>query len=262
MPHITTLSGVKIFYESHGSGEPVVLLHGLGGSSRDWAPQTGHLSKNYRVISIDMRGHGQSDSPDSDYDMEIIAQETHEVLSALSITSAHIIGISMGGMLAFEVAIQNPELAKSLVIVNSGPTMQIKSFRFWLKKQTRRALALIAPKSLMSKVIANNLFPEPNMEDQRQYFINQVALMNPKTYRKALSAALSFNQEDASTTLLMPILFITGEFDYTTPEEKRPFVDKIPHATMEIIANARHALPIERPDIFNKTVDNFLSSIA
>src|SRR5947207_2466572 len=117
MPTIQA-NGVDLYYEVHGSGEPVLLIHGLGSSTRDWAPQVPALSQRFQVIAFDVRGHGRSAKPKQRYSVKLFAADTAALIRTLDIAPAHVIGISMGGMIAFQLAVEAPQLVRSLVIVN------------------------------------------------------------------------------------------------------------------------------------------------
>src|SRR5439155_12833482 len=94
-----------------------------GSSKRDWEPQVAELAKTYRVITVDLRGHGQSDKPAGPYTIPEFAADVAGLLESLHASPAHIVGLSLGGGVAFQLAVNYPALLKSLTIVNSGPSM-------------------------------------------------------------------------------------------------------------------------------------------
>ena len=115
-----THRGARIYYESHGSGEPLVLVMGLGGHSRTWALQVPAFSKRYRVVTIDNRGAGRSDAPDEPYDMPLFADDVRAVLDELELDRVHLLGASMGGLIAQEFCHRYPERVRSLMLACSG----------------------------------------------------------------------------------------------------------------------------------------------
>lgn len=119
------LRHIALYYETHGDGAPLLLIHGLGSSTLDWAPQVAHFSERFRVITLDVRGHGRSDKPPGPYSVPIFAGDLVELLDALHIESAHLAGISMGGMIAFQLAVDAPQRVRSLTIVNSGHELKV-----------------------------------------------------------------------------------------------------------------------------------------
>src|SRR5512135_954239 len=116
-------NGINLYYESTGQGQPLVFIHGLGSSTRDWEYQIPTFSQNYQVIAFDLRGHGQSAKPAGPYSMKMYAADLAGLLAGLGVKSAHLVGISLGGAVAFQFALDYPAAVKTLTIVNSGPSL-------------------------------------------------------------------------------------------------------------------------------------------
>ena len=110
------VNGVKLYYEIHGTGEPLLLIEGLGYASWSWFRQIEVLSDSYGVVCFDNRGVGKSDKPDIPYSIELMADDVARLLESLSIEKAHILGVSMGGYIAQKLAINYPQKVKSLVL--------------------------------------------------------------------------------------------------------------------------------------------------
>src|SRR5215218_7951709 len=128
MPMIT-LNGLDVFYETRGSGDPVLLVHGLGSSTEDWEPQVDALAREFTVVAYDVRGHGRTGKPGGRYTVSQFADDAAALIAALGLGPVHVIGLSMGGMIAFQLAADHPALVRSLVIVNSGPEMVLRTLR-------------------------------------------------------------------------------------------------------------------------------------
>lgn len=122
MPYIQA-GDVRIWYETFGQGEPLLLIMGLGGTVRSWGLQIPQLSKRYRLICLDNRGVGYSDKPPGPYRIEDMAADALAVLDALSIRSAHVLGVSMGGLIAQALYHAQPQRVRSLILgcTGSGP---------------------------------------------------------------------------------------------------------------------------------------------
>jgi len=122
MPMIT-VNQTHLYYEVTGAGQPVVLIHGLGSSTRDWDDHVPELAKTYEVITLDLRGHGRSDKPGGPYQIPMFAADLAALLQALKVASAHIVGLSLGGGFAFQFALDYPLMVRSLTLVNTAPAL-------------------------------------------------------------------------------------------------------------------------------------------
>ena len=136
---------VALYYERVGQGEPLVLVHGLGSSSRDWAYQVPFFAQNYEVVVCDVRGHGQSGKPPGPYSMPLFARDLAGLIEGLGVGPSQVVGVSMGGMIGLQLAVDRPELVRSLVVVNSVPDMVVRTWRqrleVWHRPRTRRSLS-------------------------------------------------------------------------------------------------------------------------
>jgi pimeloyl-ACP methyl ester carboxylesterase len=121
---------MHLHYEEYGQGEPLVLLHGLGSSSQDWELQVPALSRHYRVILMDIRGHGRSDKPASATASPPSAP-TCWPCSSTCTGPVHFVGLSMGGMIGFQLAVDHPQWLRSLCIVNSAPEVKRRTRSDW-----------------------------------------------------------------------------------------------------------------------------------
>ena len=166
----------------------------------------------------------------------------------------------MGGAVAFQLAADIPRRVRSLCIVNSAPTAKARDPRMLFFLLLRRLLARFGGPSKTAPAIADKLFPAPEMAELRQRFIERVSRTDPVAYRKSLNALLRFDIEARIGTLAMPTLFLCAEHDYAPPAGKQVFVDAMPHARLQIVPGTHHALPMERPDLFNAALDEFLNS--
>ncbi len=125
MPTIR-IDDVTFHYETKGQGQPVLFLNGLGMSALDWEKQVACFSKEYQVITFDYRGQGSSDNPAGPYSIALFCDDTVRLLRSINAWPAHLVGLSMGGMIAFQMAVSHPELVRSMIIVNSGPEFGLR----------------------------------------------------------------------------------------------------------------------------------------
>ncbi|MDX1468144.1 MAG: alpha/beta hydrolase [Acidimicrobiia bacterium] len=255
------VNGIDIHYEVTGSGRAVLFLHGLGSSTRDWEEQTAHFSSNRQVITVDFRGHGQSDKPAERYSIEGFAADTAGLIKRLQLDRPDVVGISLGGMVGFQLAADHAHLVGRLVAVNAVPEFEVEGLGLRFQVLLRKLLTRFATVEKIGEVLAGRLFPEPGMEEQRKTFVRRWADNDQRAYRSAFQAILDWEGvAGAMTTFDHPTLFIVSDEDYTPVESKRPYVDVMPNAEMVVIENARHAVPAERPHKFNSVLEGFLES--
>jgi 3-oxoadipate enol-lactonase len=259
MPELM-IKGTKIYYELHGTeGKPVVLfLHGLGSSVRDWELQVPAFSQDYRVLLIDMRGHGRSDKPIPQYTMPIFASDVVGVMDSLKIEKVHIVGISMGGMIAFQLAVDCPERIQSLCIVNSGPAVILRSLQDRFAIYMRFVIVRLMGMRKMGAVIAPKLFVDAEQEELRQLFIERWAENDPRAYLNALRAIVGWTVEERIGENSIPTLIAVSDQDYTPVSLKEAYMPKLRNARLTIIPNAHHAVSSERPEAFNQVIMEFL----
>lgn len=258
---VLQLQDLALYYEVTGDGSPLLLIHGLGSSSRDWEMQIEPFAKDYQVITLDLRGHGQSGKPPGPYSIRMFAEDTAALVRRIDILPAHVVGISMGGMVAFELAVHFPQLLCSLTIVNSYPEMRVETLQEHLQVWRRFLILELLGMRGMGRMLGGRLFPFPEQSDLRETFVSRWAQNNKRAYRESLRAILNWDVESRLGEIDCPVLVVASDQDYVTVEEKRVYTAKIPNAKLVIIEDARHAVTAERPDQFNTVLRDFLTSI-
>ncbi|HEY65349.1 MAG TPA: alpha/beta hydrolase [Caldilineae bacterium] len=257
------LDHLRLWYEMAGHGPPLVLLHGLGSSSADWALQLSGFSSYYRVIAPDLRGHGRTWCERSwrAISIEHMAADIAVLLERLNARPAHVLGLSMGGCVALHLALDYPGYVRTLTLVNTGAT--IRPTRRRLLRGLWRVLALVSRgPGAMAQIIAKGLFPQPDQEQLRQEAIARLGQVEPRAYLAALWAVLRFDVRHRLHEIRHPTLVVAGDRDDTLgPKPTRALAEGIPGARLVIIPNSRHATPIDQPQIFNQVVLDFLRGI-
>jgi 3-oxoadipate enol-lactonase len=251
-------NGIELYYEVQGTGQPLVLIHGLGSSTRDWEFQVPELSKNYQVITFDLRGHGKSDKPMGPYSISMFASDTAGLLKALGLESAHFVGISLGGGVAFQLAIDAPALVKTLVIVNSGPSMGGTPDERKKEFDSRVAIVKQMGMSAMGQALAPRLFPKSEHASLRDTFVARWAENDPRAYIDALLSMADWDVTNQLGSIRCPTLVIAADQDYTPVASKEAYVRLMPNAELVVIPEAHHATPIEQPQAFNVALKQFL----
>lgn len=259
MPEIQVRDTIRIHYEEQGQGQALVLLHGLGSSSRDWEYQIPEFASHYRVIAPDFRGSGQSDKPRGPYSIADYAEDTWALLDKLDITSAHLVGLSMGGATAFEMAVRRPERVLNLVVVNCPPSFALSSPRKWFELAMRLAVVRLLGMDKMAEVVGKRLFPEPEQADLKATFQQRYAANHKQHYLWSLRALAGWSVLGRLRRIQAPALMLTAEHDYTPEAEKQVAVNELPRGQLQVIRQSRHATPIDQPEAFNAAVLEFLA---
>ncbi len=260
MPTLRT-NGIDLRYETSGQGETVLFLHGLGSRSDDWQLQTPVFADNYRVLTADMRGHGRTSKPPGPYSVPMMADDVLGLLDALGVASAHVVGLSMGGMIAFQLAADHPERVRSLVIVNSGPELVAHSLSDRLRIFQRLLLARLFNPERTAHFLGPRLFPKPEQAQLRAMFIAQWAQNDPAAYRAAMRALVGWSVLDRVGRIVCPTLVLSGDRDYTPAATKAAYVAMMPNAQLVVIEDSGHATPIDQAERFNDCVLAFLAGV-
>ncbi|HEX2622626.1 MAG TPA: alpha/beta hydrolase [Phototrophicaceae bacterium] len=261
MPY-SRVNDVQLYYELNGNedGEVILFLHGLGSSSQDWELQVPYFDLKYRILLIDMRGHGHSDKPRGPYSMPGFARDVVALLDQLRLDRVHVVGLSMGGMIAFQLAVDYSNRLRTMTIVNSGPAVVVKTFKDHLNVWMRFGIVRVMGMRKMGETLAPRLFVDADQESLRQMFIERWATNDPRAYMNAMRAIVGWSVEDKISTITIPTLIIAADRDYTPVAAKEAYLAKMSGASLKIIENAHHAVSMERPEQFNDMVYAFITS--
>lgn len=250
-------NGIELYYETSGEGQPVLFIHGLGSSTRDWEYQTLFFSKQYQVITFDLRGHGQTEKPPGPYTMSQFASDAAALIQSLHLPPAHVVGLSLGGMVAFQLAVDHPQLVRSLVIVNSGPELVIRTFKERWQVFMRFLIVRLLGMRKMGEVLSKRLFPKSDQTELARTFVERWAENDRRAYTEAMRAIVGWSVASNLPNLHIPTLVLTGDADYTPVALKEAYVAKMPQAELVVIPDSRHVTPIDQPELFNQAIMTF-----
>jgi 3-oxoadipate enol-lactonase len=254
------------YYESFGEGHPLVLIRGLGSNADHWYEQTPVLSKEYRVVVFDNRGVARSSDPGGELSILMMAQDVLGLLDHLKIERAHVFGLSMGGMIAQELAIHYPERVSGLILASThcGGRHQVTA-----SEEVRSVLMdMIHTASDESKLkAAACLFYKETLEKRpevaRRY--SEISLKRPasaKTLSKQWEAILKHDAFDRLPRIKAPTLVLTGDADVLIPpENSKILAERIPGAELKIISGGGHQVLVEQPEACNAAVLDFLRKL-
>jgi pimeloyl-ACP methyl ester carboxylesterase len=253
---------LDFYYQEQGEGHPLVLIHGLGSSSRDWELQMDAFEEYFKVITLDLRGHGKTSKPRGPYNMPLFAADTAWLIKELGIGPVFVLGISLGGMVGFQLAIDHPEIVGGLVIVNSTPDMKPRSVSERITLWQRFLIVRLMGMEKMGEVLANRFLPHPDQEELRKVFIERWAENDKDAYLEAMKAVVGWSVLERLGEIHCPTLVIGADGDYFSIADKEAYTSMIPNAQLKIVENTMHALPAEKPEEFNQIVLDFLLQLA
>jgi Predicted hydrolases or acyltransferases (alpha/beta hydrolase superfamily) len=279
------VNDINIYYEVHGEGEPFLLIEGLGYSSWMWFKQIPKFSEEYKAIVFDNRGVGNTDKPDSEYTIDMMADDAADLLSAIGLDSAHVLGVSMGGFIAQEMALKYPDMVRSLVLVSTSfGGNSFKDSGLWSTFVTLWGLMPpILDLSGKGSGMVNSfgLTPEEkiryglSLAFTPEYFkthpeeVDQIVewrLANPQppyAWKRQFMAGINFNAADRVHQIGVPTLVVTGSEDrVVSPESSKRLAEKIPNSRLITVEGTGHLLFIEQAEEFNKIVLNFLHEVS
>jgi 2-succinyl-6-hydroxy-2,4-cyclohexadiene-1-carboxylate synthase len=264
-----TIKGLEIHYREKGEGFPVVLVHGFTGNSRNWALTVPGLMRQFRTISVDLRGHGHSEKPlrQEDYTLEAMADDVYTLLQHMGVRECYLAGHSMGGMVSQHIVLDHPELVRALVLVDTAaeiPEGLVSKERL----AERERLVAIALEQGMEAVFDEQLRVNPPAEriqanpEFLRTWREQFLMTSKEAYiygahgiasRRSLLGELH--------RVSVPTLIIWGENDEPFLEASRKMHAEIRGSRLEIIEGAGHSPQIETPAAFNRVITEFLSKV-
>ncbi len=251
------LNGLRCHYLDEGTGPPLVLLHGLGSSARDWEFQFHVYSRHFRVIAPDMRGFGASEKR-GPYAIAQFATDIWTLLGQLGIDRFRLLGYSMGGAVALEMAVTQPWRVERLIITNSVPSFRPTLPAHWYMMGYRFVvMALLGPR-VLAKRATFHMFPKPEHAELRRRNAQRAARNSRWVYLGSLWSLTKWSVIDRLAQLSMPTLVIAGDQDYFSREEIVKFAYALPRGRMHIFDDAHHGLPQEYADDFNRVTLKFL----
>ena len=249
------LNGIEIEYQDGGQGSPVLLGHGYSATGRMWDGQRAALGERYRIISWDMRGHGQTESPDdpAQYSTALVVADMRALLEHCGVERAVVGGLSLGGYVSLAFYRAHPERVRALVICDSGPGYRNAEARAaWNARAHERAADLEAR--------------GPDALAGRSREMREAMGLHRSARGLAHAARGMLAQQDAVVidslpSIRVPTLVVVGDRDQPFLAPCEYMAKKIPGARLEVIPEAGHSSNLDQPEIFNRVLGNFLQSL-
>ena len=263
------VNDIEMYYEVHGEGTPLVLIRGWGSSSQSWSKIIlDKLSQKHQLIIFDNRGTGRTSKPDTRYSIEMMADDTAGLMNVLNISKAHIVGFSMGGMIAQRFALKYPEKTNGLVIASSQPNSTITQrspkaseiMEYMISKP--EDMSEIELQKHMMSLYSTPEYIEKHSEAMLEAALSSNLIPTPGyVRRRQLDAMLEFSSLDELYLIESPTLVMHGLKDaWVSCENSKVIADKIPNSRLVLFEKAGHAF-IEQNEEMVDTILGFLEEV-
>ncbi|MGH8129389.1 MAG: alpha/beta fold hydrolase [Steroidobacteraceae bacterium] len=252
-----TVNGARINCIDEGRGATILLLHGLGGSRDDWRLQRSEFAARHRVIIPDLRGFGASERREP-FTIRQHARDMIALLAARGVARAHVVGISMGGAVAIEMALLAPGSVATLVLANTAPGFILTNWQRRRMAWLRVVVATFLGVGAVARLYGQRMFPARHQGRLRRRLIRRASNTSRWVYLATLRALTRWNAASRMASIRAPTLVLGAEHDFTTSGEKRRWAALIPEARFVEIPGSHHHSELDSPVRFNREVLDFV----
>lgn len=239
--------------EIYGTGEPIIFIHGVGGSSQYWYYQREYLKHFMKVILIDLPGHGKSPG-DACKTIEEAREIVHDTILWLGIDKCFLAGHSMGGGIVMSFALTYPELLKGIILICTGAKLRV------LPEILNEILA--NKEATVRTIMMDYAFSKKAPQKMRENGFTEMMNCSVNTIYQGFSACDKFNVIDFLDIINLPAMVIGGRDDLLTPPVFSEYLHrKIRGSSLAIVEDAGHMVMLEQPDIVNKAIEDFVSKL-
>jgi len=259
MPKIA-VRDIEVNYQDEGTGFPLILVHGLNGDLTGWTLVMPEFSKHYRTLALDVRGHGGTSKPDQPYSIQGFSEDLFEFLNKKQLPKVHLLGLSMGGAIAQQFALDHPGMIRSLILVSTFSYVDDHARR--ALKGLKKCLAQggypaffdeILKLAFTPKFIAANPGPIAELREKR------IQVNSPVAIGRATEACMAFDLKDQISKITLPTLVVSGREDVFTPLHLAEQIHRsIGGSEWKILEGVGHALYLEKAPALSQTVLEFL----
>jgi len=251
MPRIS-IRDIEVNYEEAGKGIPLVMVHGLNGDLTGWVLIMPEFAKHYRTIALDVRGHGGTGKPDQPYSIKGFSEDLYEFMRKLEIPKAHIFGLSMGGAIAQQFALDHPELIRSLILASTFSYIDDHARQAF--NRLKACLGEGGYPAFYDEVVQLAFTPEyiaANPGPIAELKKKRVAINSPAAIGRATDACLAHNLKNRISKIAIPTLVVSGRKDVFTPLHLAEQIHgSIRGSEWKTLEGVGHALYIESaPDL-------------
>lgn len=258
---------INMYYEINGAGPPLLLIMGLGSDLSAWMFQIPEFSKKYQVVAFDNRGVGRTDAPDKPYSVKMMADDTVGLMNALRIDVAQIVGVSMGGFIAQELALKYPGRVKSMALVCTAAKSLPKCNSIisgWSAAVSDEVSAKTFVQLGLPYLFTDRFFEDQQMVQKAMEILSSNPY--PPTvhgYARQVTACIQHDTRARLKAITVPTLVLVGKEDNLLPVKlSEELASLIPNAKLVVLDGGGHGFTAEIPDKFNQAVLEFLTQTA
>ncbi len=249
--------GRWLHYLERGRGEPLLLIHGLGSTGADWAFQVPALERRFRVIVPDLPGCGHSARPRGGCSIANFAASLWALSDHLGESRINIVGFSMGGAVALEMALQRPDAVGRLALINSLATYRLDCWAKFFETMIPLLLIPLLGMQILSRLAARRLFPKPWQRSLRERTVASLSVIPGSSYLCTGIALIGWSVVARLHQLRAKTLMIAAEHDLTPLAEKRKLAARL-GAQFVLVSGSRHGTPFDAVEITNACLSSFL----
>jgi len=266
MQHIKVPGKPAIAIDRDGQGEVLLLLHGIGGNRTNWHEQIAHFASRFNVVSVDVRGWGESDDYEGPLDFDHVVDDMVRVLDHLGESQCHVVGLSMGGLIAQHMLWRRPDVVSSAVLCDTSAGPGEEHDAQWIEEFLRlRKAPLIAGKSPadIAPMVARSLAAPGAPESSFLRLQASIAALHKESYLKALDTVATYTRRLDHASVQVPVHVMVGEHDQLTPLERaQDLAGRFRSCQVDIVPGAGHLANMDNAPAFNNLLQRFLDRVS
>jgi len=257
------LQDCELFYSIEGEGIPLTLIHGVGGDHELWRGVIASLGEGYRILTMDIRGHGQSSKPKGPYSLELFRDDLRALLDHVGFDKTHLAGFSLGGLISQKFAIDEGERLLSVAIISAIAGRTEEDF-----KQVQQRAALLRQQGAHSHLVnaVDRWFTDEfraNHPEVMEWRRNKSLQNDPDAYAAAYQVFAENDLVDQLSRVTVPTLAITGEHDVGSPPRMSEVIaNRVQNGRVTILPKLKHAVLLEAPEIIASLISDFIDEVS